>query len=128
MALEIGHFPPDQAVALAFAQHYAERGGRPDPRTTQRFREYYGPQRSADIMNHLRLVQWGSMAGHTLDAFQRRLHGSAVLGSTLPAELAVLVLQGPLTLPRLMWMDRTRAYTRVRKAMRRARHSSIRRS
>jgi AhpD family alkylhydroperoxidase len=128
MALDLGHFPPEQAVALAFAQHYAESGGRPDPQAAQRFRAYYGPQRSADIMNYLRLVQWGSMGGHTLDAFQRRLRGAPVPGSSLLTELVVVVLQGPLTLPRLMWMDRVSAYGRVRKAMRHAQHSSIRRS
>src|SRR5687768_12014129 len=53
LALDLGHFPAERAIAFAFAQHYAESGGQPDPAAESRFCDYYGPQRSQDILAHL---------------------------------------------------------------------------
>jgi AhpD family alkylhydroperoxidase len=61
MALETGDFPPEQAVALAFAQHYAESGCCPDPEAEERFRSYYGLQVSGDMMNVMRMIKMGNL-------------------------------------------------------------------
>jgi AhpD family alkylhydroperoxidase len=65
---EIGAFPEEEAVALAFAQHWAEMAGDPDPEVERRFRDYYGPQISADILNWMRMIRMGNLMGNTLDA------------------------------------------------------------
>jgi AhpD family alkylhydroperoxidase len=65
---EIGAFPEEEAVALAFAQHWAETAGDPDPEVERRFRDYYGPQISADILNWMRMIRMGNLMGNTLDA------------------------------------------------------------
>jgi hypothetical protein len=65
---EIGDFPEEEAVALAFAQHWAETAGNPDPEAERRFRDYYGPQISADILNWMRMIRMGNLTGNTLDA------------------------------------------------------------
>jgi AhpD family alkylhydroperoxidase len=73
MAAELGNFPEEEAVALAFAQHWAETAGRTDPEIERRFREYYGPVISLDILNWMRMIQMGNLMGNTLDAVLHRL-------------------------------------------------------
>jgi AhpD family alkylhydroperoxidase len=73
LAGELDGLAEEEAVALAFAQHWAETGGRPDPEAERRFREYYGPQISADIMNWMRMIRMGNLLGNTFDALLWRL-------------------------------------------------------
>jgi len=68
LALELGDFPPEEAVALAFAQHWAETEGHPDPDAERRFLETYGPQVSADILNWMRVITMGNLLGNSWDA------------------------------------------------------------
>jgi AhpD family alkylhydroperoxidase len=73
LALELHEFPPEEAVALAFAQHWAETGGHPDPEAKRRFRETYGPQVSDDIMNWIRMITMGNLMGNSWDALLWRI-------------------------------------------------------
>ncbi len=117
LALDLGHFPAERAVAFAFAQHYAESDGKPDPAAEQRFRDYYGPQMSQDILAHLRFIQFSSVTGATIQALLSRLRGQPVSGSSLWTELIVFLISAPGYLPRLAWMERATAYGRVRDAL-----------
>ena len=73
LSLELGDFPPEEAVALAFAQHWAETEGQPDPDAERRFREYYGPQVSADILNWMHMINMGNLLGNSWDALLWRV-------------------------------------------------------
>ena len=73
MANELGDFPEEEAVALAYAQHWAETGGQPDAEADRRFRDYYGPEISGDIVNWLRMIQMGNLMGNSFDALLYRL-------------------------------------------------------
>jgi AhpD family alkylhydroperoxidase len=73
MAAELGDFPEEEAVALAFAQHWAETAGKTDPEAERRFLEYYGPVVSSDILNWMRMIHMGNLMGNTLDAVLYRL-------------------------------------------------------
>jgi AhpD family alkylhydroperoxidase len=117
LALDLGHFPAERAIAFAFAQHYAESGGQPDLAAESRFRDYYGPQRSQDILAHLRFIQFSSVTGATIQALLSRLRGQPVSGSNLLTELIVFLMCAPGYLPRLAWMERAAAYGRVRNAL-----------
>jgi AhpD family alkylhydroperoxidase len=68
LSLELGAFPPEEAIALAFAQHWAETEGHPDPDAQRRFYETYGPQVSADILNWMRMINMGNLLGNSWDA------------------------------------------------------------
>lgn len=68
LSLDLGDFSPEEAVALAFAQHWAEAEGRPDPEAERRLYETYGPQRSADILNWMRMINMGNLLGNSWDA------------------------------------------------------------
>jgi len=117
LALDLGHFPAERAMAFAFAQHYAESGGQPNPSAEQRFRDYYGLQMSQDILAHLRFIQFSSVTGATIQALLSRLRGHPVPGSNLLTELIVFMMSAPGYLPRLAWMERSAAYGRVRNAL-----------
>jgi AhpD family alkylhydroperoxidase len=73
LSAELGAFPEEEAVALAFAQHWAETAGQPDPLAERRFREYYGPQISEDLLHWMRMIRFGNLAGNTWDAILWRL-------------------------------------------------------
>lgn len=101
LALEVGGLPEDEAVALAFAQHWAETAGHPNPGAEHRFCEYYGPQVSADIYNWMRMISFGNLAGNNVDAFLSRLHGAPAQGSNPIGEFLLFLLCAPFTLPLL---------------------------
>ena len=73
LAGDLEGFAQEEAVALAFAQHWAETGGHTDPDAEGRFRAYYGPQVSEDILNWMRMIQMGNLMGNTFDALLYRL-------------------------------------------------------
>jgi AhpD family alkylhydroperoxidase len=88
---ELGSFPEQEAVALAFAQHSAECASKPDLVAEQRLVAYYGPETSGDIQAYLRIITFGNLYGNTFDAFLSRLSGAPAAGSSLWSELGVLL-------------------------------------
>ena len=117
LVFELGQVPPERAVALTFAQHFAESGGDPDPVVERRLQHAYGAQQSRDMVTYLRYAQFGSLNGATNDAFLHRLRGEPVPHSRLLTELVVFVLTGPVMLPKLALIERARAYDRVRSVL-----------
>ena len=109
LAAELGDSPDDEAVALAYAQHWAETAGHPDPEAKRRFREFYGPQVSADILNWMRMINFGNLAGNTVDAFLSRLRGAPAQDSNPIGEFLLFLLCAPFTLPLLATMRRAQA-------------------
>jgi AhpD family alkylhydroperoxidase len=92
LAREIGSFPKEEAVALAFAQHYAERGGRPEEEAWRKLEAFYGPETARSIMSYIRMITIGNLFGNTVDAFLSRLAGKPARDSNALSELAVLTL------------------------------------
>jgi len=88
---EIGAFPEQEAVALAFAQHYAETCCQPDPAAWQRLVEYYGPEAARDIQAYLRMITFGNLLGNTFDALLSRLAGQPAPGSRFRDEIGVIL-------------------------------------
>ncbi|MBN1538281.1 MAG: carboxymuconolactone decarboxylase family protein [Anaerolineales bacterium] len=88
---EIGDFPEHEAVALLFAQHYAESHGHPEPTAYQRLLSYYGEETTKSIMAYLRMITFGNLYGNTFDALISRLRGKPASGSSLWNELGVLL-------------------------------------
>lgn len=91
MAGDIGCFPEQEAIALAFAQHYAESACQPDPAAWQRVVAYYGTDTGKDIQAYLRMITFGNLYGNTFDALLSRLGGKPASGSSLWGELGVLL-------------------------------------
>ncbi len=87
---ELGDFPEDEAVALTFAQHYAESSCRPDQQAWQRLVAYYGPEAAQDILAYIRMITFGNLSGNTFDAFLSRLGGRPAPHSSLWNEIGVI--------------------------------------
>ncbi len=89
---EFGHLPEGQAVAIAFAQHFAEQQGKPDPIARQRLQSFYGPDTARDIMAYIRMITMGNLLGNAADALLFRVQGKPMQGSKFIDELAVALL------------------------------------
>jgi AhpD family alkylhydroperoxidase len=88
---ELGGFPEREAVALTFAQHYAESCCQPDPAAWQRLVDYYGIETAQDIQAYLRMITFGNLFGNTFDALLSRLTGKPASGSSVWSELGVIL-------------------------------------
>jgi len=82
----------DQAPALFFAQHYAERRGHPDPDLVQRLVDTWGESGARDLVAYIRLVTMGNLVGNTVDALASRVLGQPSPDTTLRDELSVLAV------------------------------------
>ena len=67
--------PPDEALAILYARHWAEQAGRPDPEIRQKLVENYGEAKSAAIDIVLRMIQSGNLLGNTFDYLKYRISG-----------------------------------------------------
>lgn len=103
LTLDIGDFPEDEAVAIAFAQHYVETGRKPDQEAERRFRNYYGFKGSQEIVNYIRIVNFFTLTGNTAYAFLSRLRGKPVQKSNPLSEMFILVFCAPWTLLTLIY-------------------------
>lgn len=90
MSGDLGGFPEEEAVALAFAQHYAESACQPDVQALQRLVDTYGPETARDIQAYLRMITFGNLYGNTFDALLSRLAGKPAAGSGLWSELGII--------------------------------------
>jgi len=91
MAGDLGGFPEQETIALAFAQHYAESACQPDSGAWQRVEAYYGAEPARDIQAYLRMITFGNLFGNTFDALLSRMGGGPASGSSLWSELGVLL-------------------------------------
>ncbi|MEA2101502.1 MAG: carboxymuconolactone decarboxylase family protein [Thermodesulfobacteriota bacterium] len=95
LSQEIGDFPEEEAVALAFAQHYSETGGRPGKETLSRFYAYYDQALAKDILFYIQMIYIGNLSGNSIDAFISRIKGDPVEESSMGSELAIFFFLGP---------------------------------
>jgi AhpD family alkylhydroperoxidase len=65
--------PADEAVAVAYAQHWAESNASPDPEAVQRLQQRYGVEKAHAIHLMLRLIRMGNLMGNTWDFFLHRI-------------------------------------------------------
>ena len=87
---ELGEAPPEEAPALAFAQHYAETKGRPDRGVWERIVEVYGLEKAEDIIAVVRVIMLGNVYGNNFDFLLRRLSFRPFPGSTFGREFYIL--------------------------------------
>jgi AhpD family alkylhydroperoxidase len=61
--------PQGEAVALVYAQHWADSNAKPDPEACRKLEQAYGHQKSEAINLILRMIRVGNLAGNTWDCF-----------------------------------------------------------
>ena len=67
LAGDIVKCPQDEAVAVAYAQHWAESSGHPDPEAVQRMEQIYGHERTEAIHSILRMIRMANLLGNAWD-------------------------------------------------------------
>ena len=85
----IDHMDETEAVALFFAQHYAETKGDYSQKAWQRIVEAYGKEKAFGILAVTRAIMFGNAYGIAAGALWSRIKGKPVCGSTLFQELVI---------------------------------------
>jgi AhpD family alkylhydroperoxidase len=91
---------PAEAVALLFAQHYAEQLDQCDPESIENLRKYYSDAQVNEILAYVRFITFTNLSGNTVDAFLGRFHSHGqpisffqfVVGAALAPVLLVVIL------------------------------------
>ncbi len=99
LALNFGQFPPEEVIALSFAQQYAETAGHPSEVALRRLVREYGLKKSQDIINHCEMITMGNLLGNSISALLNRLQKIPPEHGSLGFELFIFLLGG-------FWIDR----------------------
>jgi len=73
LAGSVDDCPQDEAVALLYAQHWADSDTRPDPEACARLEQAYGAEKAGMINLVLRINRVGNLSGNTWDRFLNRI-------------------------------------------------------
>jgi len=65
--------PPEEAIALLYAQHWSESNANPDTEAVERLERAYGAEMAKAIHLVLRMVRVGNLAGNLWDYFLYKL-------------------------------------------------------
>lgn len=82
------------AVAVLFAQHFADRLRRPDGDARQRLREHFSASERRQIMAWIHAIYFANLTGNSVDATLARMRGAEVEGNAL-VQLLAAVLGAP---------------------------------
>ena len=88
---ELGAAPKEEAVALAFAQHYADTAGRFDKDAWDRVMAAYGQNRAQSILAYIRAIMVGNAQGNIIGAVKSRFRGKPEPCSTFYKEVTVIL-------------------------------------
>ena len=67
LAGDVANCPQDEAVAVAYAQHWAESNAHPEPEAVERLRQTYGPGKAESVHLILRMIRMANLLGNSWD-------------------------------------------------------------
>jgi AhpD family alkylhydroperoxidase len=70
---DVNNCPEDEAVAVIYAQHWAESNTHPDPEAVQKLQQTYGLERVEAIHLMLRMIRLGNLLGNSWDYLLYRI-------------------------------------------------------
>ena len=73
LAGSVDNCPEEEAVALLYAQHWADSDAKPEPEAVVRLEEAYGTEKAEAINLVLRMNRLGNLSGNALDRFLYRV-------------------------------------------------------
>lgn len=73
LAGSVDNCPEEEAIALLYAQHWADSDARPDPEALKRLEEAYGAEKAEMINLVLRMNRLGNLSGNALDRLLYRI-------------------------------------------------------
>jgi len=91
----IENIPPQEGVAVLFAQHYAETKGRPSQESWLRLVQIYGEKRALSILGVIRTIMFGNVFGIPLSSLLNRMRGKKEAGFSLVYALGMILLVIP---------------------------------
>jgi len=80
----------EEAVALFFAQHYAESAALPDAQAWQRVLKTYQEEKAEAILAFIKIIMMGNVYGIAVSALLNRLKGKPVENSTFLHEFGII--------------------------------------
>lgn len=87
--------PPEEGVAVLFAQHYTEAKGRPQKESWLRLVQNYGERKALSILAVIRTIMFGNVFGIPLSSLHNRIRGKKESGVSLVYELGMILLVIP---------------------------------
>ena len=99
LSLNFGNLPPEEVIALSFAQHYAETLGHPSQDAVNRLIKEYGVEKGQSIISKCDMITIGNLLGNSVSAFLSRLQGMPPEYGSLGFEIFIFIFGG-------FWMDR----------------------
>ena len=88
--------PPDQLIAVLFAQHYADTRGNPSHDSWQRVVDVYGISKSLIILSATRAIMIGNITGIAYSSFVGRLKGNTSGKTNIFYEIGIMLSIIPL--------------------------------
>ena len=79
-----------EILALLYAQHYADTGGKPTVESRKKLCETYGRERARAIEASIKAITVGNIYGIAIDGLMRRLKWKRMKGSKLVNELGIV--------------------------------------
>jgi AhpD family alkylhydroperoxidase len=67
LAGDVVNCPQDEAVAVAYAQHWAESNAHPEPEAVERLQQTYGPGKAESVHLVLRMIRMANLLGNSWD-------------------------------------------------------------
>ncbi|NCB00308.1 MAG: carboxymuconolactone decarboxylase family protein [Clostridia bacterium] len=108
LAGDTSDLPESDAVAVFFAQHYADQRGKPSAESWQRLIDQYGEASARGILAAARIMTVANIHGIAISALARRFQGKPVAKTGLAYELSItaaILLYLPLALLHALLAD-----------------------
>jgi AhpD family alkylhydroperoxidase len=70
---DVDNCPEDEAVAVIYAQHWAESDAHPDPEAVRRLQQAYGVEKAEAVHLMLRMIRLGNLLGNSWDYLLYRI-------------------------------------------------------
>ncbi|MBS61787.1 MAG: hypothetical protein CMN27_02410 [Salinisphaera sp.] len=90
--------PCDIAVAVLYAQHFAEQKTHTSTEAKQRLKNVFGLWKRMEIHAYLHAIYFGNLAGNTFDALLGRFRGQPKQDSSVITEVIVSAVAAPVLL------------------------------
>lgn len=83
------HMDINEGVALLFAQHYAEKKGKPSKESWERLIEIYGKEKALGILAATRMIMMGNTHGIAAGALKNRIQNKPIPKSNFGYEIGL---------------------------------------
>jgi AhpD family alkylhydroperoxidase len=85
LAGDVDDCPEEEAVALIYAQHWAESDAHPDPEAVGKLERTYGSEKAKLIHSALRMIRLGNLMGNSWDYWLYRISCGRWRGGDKPS-------------------------------------------